>query len=112
MSMRERTKVILPLLVAYASGKAVQYRCTPQTAWNDVQDGLSLSNYVTFPERYRLKPETGVEVVYNYRPTNIKTPGCVSNKITRVYIDQAAANKDIETMTTTWGVVSSKEVEL
>ena len=56
---REETKELLPIMQAWAEGKAIQFRIKGTVEWIDYQeDELRLSSLY----HYRVKPET------NYRP--------------------------------------------
>jgi len=50
---REEIKGLLPLLQAYADGKALQYYYSGE--WIDLKEGEDLS-LVNYPKKYRIKP--------------------------------------------------------
>lgn len=63
MANKDNIKRILPILEAYDRGEGLEYQCTENGDWVDV-DYLAVHNLVNHPEMYRIKPKT------EYRPFN------------------------------------------
>lgn len=66
---RDRAKEILPVIQAYAQGKAVQYKpnLTPQSEWRDVS--IIVGDCLDGDSFYRVKPEPRIWWLVVYKGT-------------------------------------------